>query len=111
MDFSFEKVIGIIFFDGSNCYIIYRITNLIRKIKASGFIDLDYDEHSGKDFLYLFDLLAHTSGIDSTLRVLTYADSEFHHMCTPKIQLQPLEVSKLNNSPHVHNLLGLRKKG
>ena len=85
MDFSFEKVIGIIFFDGSNCYIIYRITNLIRKIKASGFIDLDYDEHSGKDFLYLFDLLAHTSGIDSTLRVLTYADSEFHHMCMPKI--------------------------
>ena len=92
MEFSIKKVR----FDDfqADRIFISSITNLIRKIKESGYVDLDYDQHSGKDFLYLFDLLAHTSGIESTLRVLTFADSEFHHMCLPKVKLQPMEVSR-----------------
>lgn len=91
MEFSFKKVSSI-FCSTIKVKLYSSISNLIRKIKESGYVDLDYDEHSGKDFLYLFDLLAHTSGIESTLRVLTYADTEFYHMCSPKIQLQPLEI-------------------
>ena len=30
--------------------------------------------------------------MDATLRVLTYADAEIHHMFTPKMNLQPVEV-------------------
>jgi hypothetical protein len=32
----------------------------------------------GKDFLFLFDLLAHTCGLESTLRVLTHSDETFY---------------------------------
>ena len=39
----------------------------------------------GKDFLFLFDLLSHTSGIEATLRVLTHADDTFRRICLPKV--------------------------
>jgi hypothetical protein len=35
---------------------------------------------AGKDFLFLFDLLAHTSGLESTLRVLTHSDEKFYEI-------------------------------
>jgi hypothetical protein len=31
------------------------------------------EPRDGKDFLFLFDLLAHTCGLESTLRVLTHS--------------------------------------
>ena len=34
----------------------------------------------GKDFLFLFDLLAHTCGLESTLRVLTHSDDTFYQV-------------------------------
>ena len=49
--------------------------------------DLDIDvEDTGKDFLFLFDLLAHTAGIESTLRVLTHSDDCFRKICLPKLK-------------------------
>ena len=47
---------------------------------------------NGKDFLFLFDLLAHTSGIESTMRVLTHADETFKKICLPKLK---------NNMDHI----------
>ena len=53
---------------------------------------IESGEHCGKDFLFLFDLLAHTSGLESTLRLLTYADADFQNMCQPRLIPQPLEA-------------------
>ena len=49
-------------------------------------VNIDLTE-TGKDFLFLFDLLAHTAGIESTLRVLTHADETFRKICIPKLQI------------------------
>jgi hypothetical protein len=53
---------------------------------------------SGEDFLFLFDLLAHSCGLESTLRVLTHSDPTFYEICKPNIdpalQLE-LEEDKL----------------
>ncbi len=43
----------------------------------------------GKDFLFLFDLLAHTCGLESTLRVLTHSDDTFYLVGT-KMHLESL---------------------
>ena len=48
-------------------------------------IDIDVTE-TGKDFLFLFDLLAHTAGMESTMRVLTHADDTFRKICLPKLK-------------------------
>ena len=40
---------------------------------------------TGQDFLFLFDLLAHSCGLESTLRVLTHSDDTFHDICKPSI--------------------------
>jgi thiamine pyrophosphokinase len=40
----------------------------------------------GKDFLFLFDLLAHTCGLESTLRVLTHSDEKFYEICKPNME-------------------------
>ena len=39
----------------------------------------------GKDFLFLFDLLAHSCGIEITLRVLTHSDDQFHKIFRPNL--------------------------
>ncbi len=55
----------------------------------------------GQDFLFLFDLLAHTCGIESTLRVLTHSDDNFYDLCKPNIDLTNhlvLEEDKLKVS-------------
>ena len=52
----------------------------------------------GKDFLFLFDLLAHTCGLESTLRVLTHSDEKFYEICKPNLELKEhitLEEDKL----------------
>ncbi len=41
-------------------------------------------KQDGEDFLFLFDLLAHTCGLESTLRVLTHSDETFYELCRPK---------------------------
>ena len=67
----------------------------MKRVKATK--HLHYVDHPGKDFLYLFDLLAHTSGVESTLRVLTYADQELQQLCLPRISILPLEVGRVAN--------------
>ena len=47
--------------------------------------DSELDTGQGKDFLFLFDLLSHTSGIEATLRVLTHADETFKRICVPQV--------------------------
>ena len=42
---------------------------------------------NGKDFLFLFDMLAHTCGIELTLRVLTHSDDQFFKIFKPKLVL------------------------
>lgn len=49
---------------------------------------------TGKDFLFLFDLLAHTAGIESTLRVLTHADETFRKICLPKLQVSEAHIKE-----------------
>ena len=52
----------------------------------------------GKDFLFLFDLLAHSCGLESTLRVLTHSDQTFYEICKPKVDMTDsleLEEDKL----------------
>ena len=42
---------------------------------------------TGQDFLFLFDLLAHTCGLESTLRVLTHSDDTFYEICKPNVDI------------------------
>ena len=61
--------------------------------------DLDINiSETGKDFLFLFDLLSHTAGIESTLRVLTHADDTFRQICLPKLKLSEdhVKAEKIN---------------
>ena len=55
----------------------------------------------GSDFLFLFDLIAHSCGQPATLRVLSYTDEEFLNLCQPKLtQMKMTETSiKLVWSP------------
>jgi hypothetical protein len=39
----------------------------------------------GKDFLFLFDMLAHTCGIEITLRILTHSDDQFYRIFKPNL--------------------------
>ena len=50
---------------------------------------------SGEDFLFLFDLLAHSCGLESTLRVLTHSDETFYEICKPNIdEFDKLELEE-----------------
>ena len=40
---------------------------------------------TGKDFLFLFDMLAHSCGIEITLRVLTHSDDQFYKIFKPNL--------------------------
>ena len=54
--------------------------------KAEEAVGVFGNRGSGKDFLFLFDLLAHTSGLESTLRVLTHSDENFYEICKPNFE-------------------------
>ena len=50
---------------------------------------------TGEDFLFLFDLVAHSCGLEATLRVLTHSDATFYEICKPNIDLtQSLELEE-----------------
>ena len=64
-----------------------NVSGLLKKIdKFKVDWDIKIEKSQGKDFLFLFDMLAHTSGIESTLRVLTHADETFRKICLPKLR-------------------------
>ena len=52
-------------------------------------------KHEGEDFLFLFDLLAHSCGLESTLRVLTHSDEKIYEMCKPRFDItEHLEIEE-----------------
>ena len=62
------------------------VSQLLEKIEGNKIDwDVELEKNEGEDFLFLFDLLAHTSGIEATLRVLTHADETFRKICLPKL--------------------------
>ena len=64
------------------------VSKLLEKIEGNKIDwDVELEKNEGEDFLFLFDLLAHTSGIEATLRVLTHADETFRKICLPKLTL------------------------
>ena len=59
-------------------------------------------KQDGEDFLFLFDLLAHSCGLESTLRVLTHSDDKFYEICKPRFDIKDnltLEEDKLKVRP------------
>ena len=70
------------------CLYLRSISELLTKMKRDHpNWDIVLEETRGEDFLFLFDLLSHTSGIESTLRVLTHADDTFRKICLPKVNI------------------------
>jgi hypothetical protein len=45
----------------------------------------DLVKREGEDFLFLFDLIAHTCGLPATLRVLSYTAPKFERLCQPVV--------------------------
>ena len=77
------------------CLFFRSVSSLLEKIKRSGIdCNIDLEPDQGKDFLFLFDLLSHSSGIESTLRVLTHADDTFRELCQPKVTDDKVKVEE-----------------
>ncbi|XP_059078716.1 uncharacterized protein LOC131877137 [Tigriopus californicus] len=72
------------------CWRFRSVTRLLKTIEA---MQKDWEPDivngvEGADFLFLFDLLSHSCGIESTLRVLTHSDDTFYNICRPKINVK-----------------------
>ena len=50
-------------------------------------------ETTGKDFLFVFDLLAQTCGKAATLRVLSFSATCFEELCQPKLKVTQLPIA------------------
>lgn len=66
------------------------VAKLLKKIyKDRGILNQPLAVRSnGEDFLFLFDFLAHSYGLESTLRVLTHVDQVFHAICKPNLDVE-----------------------
>ena len=68
------------------CFFFRSVSKLLEMMEKSKIDwDVELEDNEGDDFLFLFDLLAHTSGIEATLRVLSHADETFRKLCLPKL--------------------------
>ena len=64
-----------------------RITSIIDGLKKSHHETTEnLIESKGRDFLFLFDLVAHTCGQPATLRVLSYTAPTFAKLCQPALK-------------------------
>ena len=64
-----------------------RISSIIDSLKKSQHHDTqNLIESKGQDFLFLFDLVAHSCGLPATLRVLTYTAPTFAGLCQPVVK-------------------------
>ena len=87
------------------CFKFRAVSNLLKKIEAmrsAWETDLTNEDGGGMDFLFLFDLLAHNCGLESTLRVLTHSDDNFHEICrpnAPKIVVREEDKLKISWRP------------
>ena len=91
------------------CIWFRNITTLITEIqemrvKQDTLVSSNQDHQllvAGQDFLFLFDLLAHSCGFESTLRVLTHSDAQFHEIFKPNLHPKKhliLEEDRVNIS-------------
>ena len=73
------------------CLFFRSITNLLKTIENEKSEDSSsfrkVKEMSGHDFFFLFDLLAHSCGLEATLRVLTHSDETFYKICKPEFDM------------------------
>ena len=81
------------------CLFFRSITNLLKTIENEKGDDTSsfrkIQNISGKDFFFLFDLLAHSCGLESTMRVLTHSDETFYKICKPEFdQISGLELEE-----------------
>ena len=80
------------------CWKFRDVSSLLRKIdkmrRSEWEPSLNGEEGGGKDFLFLFDLLAHNCGLESTLRVLTHSDDYFYEICKPNLDENCLLVEE-----------------
>ena len=63
-----------------------NISGLLRKLAGDDKCR-DIYHSDGQDFFFLFDLLAHTAGIELTLRILSHSDENFRQVCQPKLDI------------------------
>ena len=61
-----------------------RITSIISGLREEN-KDGGVVESRGEDFLFLFDLVAHSCGQPATLRVLSYTAPTFYELCKPEL--------------------------
>merc|ERR1711971_599320 len=52
-------------------------------------------EAKGEDFLFLFDLVAHTCGPPATLRVLSFTAPTFASLCQPELETLTMTETSL----------------
>ena len=80
------------------CWKFRDVSNLLRKIenmrRNEWEPNLVEEYGGGKDFFFLFDLLAHNCGLESTLRVLTHSDDYFYEICKPNLDESCLFVEE-----------------
>ena len=64
---------------------------IIKSCRNSVFVNQDIVQglvdSPGSDFLFLFDLIAHTCGTAATLRVLSFSAPSFYTFCQPILQV------------------------
>lgn len=58
--------------------------------------DKDHFDYPGKDFVFLFDLLGHNYGLESTLKMLSHTDRGFTNLLTPIAAVKKVEINKLS---------------
>ena len=63
--------------------LLKRIEKKMRQDEETEDIFLNENATQGKDFLFLFDLLSHSCGMEMTLRVLTHSDEQFYQIFKP----------------------------
>ena len=63
-----------------------RITSIIEGLKRRLDTPQDLVEAKGKDFLFLFDLVAQSCGRPATLRVLSHTAPAFAQLCQPSLE-------------------------
>ena len=78
-----------------------RITSIINSLKKE---DKGLIESRGSDFLFLFDLVAHSCGQPSTLRVLSYTAPTFAELCQPTLKKESFTENSLELSQNIANL-------
>ena len=77
-------------------FMYYRsISSMAESFKQLFKEECSFETTTGKDFFFLFDLLAHSSGFESTLRVITHADDTFKLICQPRIRASEKEYIKV----------------